>query len=143
MSTLLVWALFLLEHTRHQKTKANDSCCRLKDCFYEMSRFSPHTHALHVILPETYHLTTTTQKLPNDSLLAEVARHIRLPEAVQVEEALGETFGSCHISAAAAVGEGVAAAQTEPVTEVLVQLRVCRQASFISAEEHKETTSCN
>lgn len=100
-------------------------------------------HALHMTLSETYHLDTTTQKLPYDSLLAEVPRHVRLPEAVQVEEALGETFGSCHISAAAAVGEGVAAAQTEPVAEILVQLRVCCQASFISAEERRETTSCN
>lgn len=81
---------------------------------------------------------TTTQKLPNDSLLAEVTRHVRLPEAVQVEEALGQTFGGSHISVAAAVGEGVTAAQTEPVAEILVQLRVCRQASFVSAAEHRE-----
>lgn len=67
-----------------------------------------------------------------------MTRHVRLPEAVQVEEALGETFGRCHVSAAAAVGEGVTAAQTEPVAEVLVQLRVRRQASFISAEEHRK-----
>lgn len=67
MPTLLVWALFLLEHTRHQKTKANDSCCRLKDCFYDMSRFSPHTHALHVIftwnLSLNHHNTETPQWL--------------------------------------------------------------------------------
>lgn len=69
--------------------------------------------------------SATTRKLPSDSLLAEVPRHVRLPEAVQVEEALGETLGRRHISAAAAVGEGVAAAQTEPVAEILVQLRVC------------------
>lgn len=63
-----------------------------------------------------------------------MTRHIRLSEAVQVKEALGQTFGGRHISAAAAVGERVAAAQAEPVAEVLVQLGVCRQAGFVSAE---------
>lgn len=59
-------------------------------------------------------------------LLAEVTRYIRLPEAVQVEETFGQAFGRCHIGTMAAVGQGVTAAQAQPVTEVLVQLGVGR-----------------
>lgn len=62
-----------------------------------------------------------------------MSRHIRLPEAVQVEKTLGQTFGGCHVGAVASVGEGVAAAQTQPVTEVLVQLRVGRQTGLVPA----------
>lgn len=59
------------------------------------------------------------------SLLAEVTRYVRLPEAVQVEEALGEALGRGNVGTVAAVGEGVATAQAQPVTEVLVQLWIC------------------
>ena len=58
---------------------------------------------------------------------------VRLPEAVQVEEAFGEASGGRRIGAVAAVGQGVAAAQAQPVAEVLVQLRVRRQASLLPA----------
>lgn len=75
------------------------------------------------------------------SLLAEVARHVRLPEAVQVEEALGEASGGGHVGPVAAVGEGIAGAQTQPVAEVLVQLRVRRQAGLVPAERRAETRS--
>lgn len=63
-----------------------------------------------------------------------MARHIGLPEAIQVEETLGQAFGGCHVGTLTAVGEGVAAAQTQPVAEVLVQLRVCRQTGLLPAE---------
>lgn len=67
------------------------------------------------------------------SLFAEVARNIRLPETVQVEETLGQSFGGGHVGAVAAVREGVAAAQTQPVAEVVVQLRICRQTGLVPA----------
>lgn len=63
-----------------------------------------------------------------------MARNIGLPEAVQVEETLGQAFGGCHVGTVAAVGEGVAAAQTQPLAEVLVQLRICRQTGLLPAE---------
>lgn len=59
-------------------------------------------------------------------------RHVGLPEAVQVEEAFGQTSGSRHVPAVAAVGQGVTAAQTEPVAEV--QLGVCGQTDPLPAE---------
>lgn len=43
---------FTTEHSSHEKTKANDSCCRLKDSFYETGRFSPHTQSPYMILLE-------------------------------------------------------------------------------------------
>lgn len=55
-----------------------------------------------------------------------MARHVGLPKAIQVEETFGQAFGGCHVGAVTAIGEGVTAAQTQPVTEVLVQLRICR-----------------
>lgn len=63
-----------------------------------------------------------------------MARHIGLPEAIQVKETFGQSFGGCHVGTVAAIGEGVAAAQTQPVTEVLVQLRICRQTGLLPAE---------
>lgn len=66
-----------------------------------------------------------------------MSRHIRLPEAVQVEKTLGQTLGGCHVGAVASVGEGVAAAQTQSVAEVLVQLRVGRQAGLVPAGREK------
>lgn len=63
-----------------------------------------------------------------------MASYVWLPEAVQVEEAFGEAFCGRHVGVVAAVGEGVAAAQTKPVTEVLVQLRICGQAGLVPAE---------
>jgi len=71
---------------------------------------------------------------PGRSLLAEVARHVGLPEAVQVEEPLGQTARRRHVGPVAAVGQRVAAAQTEPLAELLVQLRVRRQPGLVSAE---------
>lgn len=63
-----------------------------------------------------------------------MARHVRLPESIQVKETLGESFGGCHVATVTAVGEGVAAAQTQPVTEVLVQLGVRRQTGLLPAD---------
>lgn len=71
--------------------------------------------------------------LSANSLLAEVARNIRLPEAVQVEETLGQSFGGGHVGAVAAVRERVTAAQAQPVAEVVVQLRIRRQAGLLPA----------
>lgn len=62
-------------------------------------------------------------------------RHIGLSEAVQVEETFGQASGGCHVSTVAAIGEGLTAAQTQPLTEVLVQLRICRQAGLVPAEK--------
>lgn len=56
-----------------------------------------------------------TEPSPDGSLLAEVAGDIRLPESVQVEEAFSQAFGSRLIGVAAAIGQGVAAAQTQSV----------------------------
>lgn len=64
--------------------------------------------------------------------------YVRLPETIQVEEAFGEAFGSCHIGTVAAVGEGVAAAQTQPLAQVLVQLRICGQSGLLPAERVEE-----
>lgn len=67
-----------------------------------------------------------------------MTRHVGLPEAVQVEEAFGQTFGGRHVPTVAAVGQGVAAAQTQTVAQVLVQLRVCRQAGLLPADKREE-----
>lgn len=68
------------------------------------------------------------------SLLAEVSRHVGLPEAVQGEEPLGQPPGGRYVGPPAAVGEGVAALQNQPVAEVLVRLRVRRQTGLVPAE---------
>lgn len=67
------------------------------------------------------------------SLLAEVPRHVGLPEAVQVVEALGQTLGGRHVRPVAAVGERVAAAQAQPLAEVLLQLGVGGQTGLVPA----------
>lgn len=52
-----------------------------------------------------------------------------------MKETLGESFGGCHVATVTAVGEGVAAAQTQPVTEVVAQLGVRRQTGLLPADE--------
>lgn len=64
-----------------------------------------------------------------------MTRYIRLLETIQVEQTLGQAFGCRHVGSVAAVGDGVAAAQTQPVAEVLVQLRVRSQTGLLPAEE--------
>lgn len=64
-----------------------------------------------------------------------MARHIGLPEAIQVEETIGQAFGGCHVRTLTAVGEGVAAAQTQPLAEVLVQLRIRGQTGLLPAKK--------
>lgn len=56
-----------------------------------------------------------TEPSPDSSLLAEVAGDIRFPESIQVEETFSQALGSRHISVAAAIGQGVTAAQAQPV----------------------------
>lgn len=63
-----------------------------------------------------------------------MTRHVGLPETIQVEETFSQTFGGRHVGTVTAIREGVAAAQTQPVTEVLVQLRICRQTGLVPAE---------
>lgn len=65
-----------------------------------------------------------------------MAGHVGLPEAVQGEEALGQALGGLPVSTVT-VGEGVAAPQSQPLTEVLIQLRVCRQTSLLPGGREK------
>lgn len=70
-----------------------------------------------------------------------MSRYVRLPEAVQVEETFGEASGGRHVGSVAAIGQSVAAAQAEPVAEVLVQLRVCGQPGLVPAETKRQRRS--
>lgn len=72
--------------------------------------------------------------ITNSSLLAEVAGHIRFSESIQVEEAFSQAFGSCNVSVAASIGQGVAAAQAQSVAQVPVHLRVRTQPGLFPAE---------
>lgn len=63
-----------------------------------------------------------------------MAGHVWFSEAVQVEKAFRQAFGGCYVGVAASIGQGVAAAQAQPVAQVLVHLRVRSQPGLFPAE---------
>lgn len=63
-----------------------------------------------------------------------MAGHIRFSESIQVEEAFSQAFGGCYISVAAAIGQGVAAAEAQSLAQVLVHLGVRSQPGLFPAE---------
>lgn len=69
----------------------------------------------------------------DSSLLAEVAGDIRFPEAIQVEETFRQALGGRHIGMAAAIGQGVTAAQTQSV-----HLWVRSQPGLFPAENRRD-----
>ncbi len=63
--------------------------------------------------------------------------NIALPEAVEVEEPLGQTFGRVQISAVT-VTERVITAQTQTLGQLMIQVWLRGKAkSFLSEQTHK------